>query len=136
MYHLVTGISLFHANQDDNLGGDSLLDLASWSDDLKARKLKVVKDRLAANLLSRLLHKDPNKRPDSMQRVLAHPFFSGNGSASLRLPGEESQYDVFISYRVAADAEHTERLYNLLTKRGLKVWWDRVCLKPGVPWEQ
>jgi hypothetical protein len=36
---------------------------------------------------------------------------------------------------VSSDAGHVERLYNLLTGRGLRVWWDKKCLKPGVPWE-
>eukprot|EP01041_Mallomonas_annulata_P009780 gene9780-biopygen4677 len=50
--------------------------------------------------------------------------------------GEEPEYDVFISYRVASDSHHAQNLYNRLTDRGLKVWWDKVCLQPGVPWEE
>ena len=43
-------------------------------------------------------------------------------------------YDVFISYRVASDAHHAEQVFELLTKRGVKVWWDKKCLKDGVNW--
>ena len=50
--------------------------------------------------------------------------------------GEKAEYDVFISYRVASDSDHAERLYHSLTARGLRVWWDRVSLQPGVPWEE
>ena len=43
---------------------------------------------------------------------------------------------MFISYRFVSDAEHAERLYRRLTARGLKVWWDKASLLPGVDWEQ
>ena len=36
--------------------------------------------------------------------------------------------------RVASDSIHVELMYDLLTAAGLKVWWDRKCLLPGVPW--
>ena len=29
-----------------------------------------------------------------------------------------------------------EYLYNLLQAKRLKVWWDKVYLEDGVPWEQ
>ena len=44
-------------------------------------------------------------------------------------------YDVFISYRVASDAERAERLYDALTSLGMVVWWDKVRLQPGQRWE-
>ena len=53
-----------------------------------------------------------------------------------RLLGETPKYDVFLSYRVASDAQHVEKLYNLLTAQGFKVYWDKLCLEPGVDWEQ
>ena len=37
------------------------------------------------------------------------------------------------SYRVFSDFGHAEYVYKLLTDAGLKVWWDKVCLKDGVP---
>jgi len=43
-------------------------------------------------------------------------------------------YDVFISYRVGSDTHHAQQVYDLLTKCGVKVWWDRKCLKDGVNW--
>jgi hypothetical protein len=48
---------------------------------------------------------------------------------------EEIHYDVYLSYRVASDSRHAEYLYHRLQARGLKVWWDKVSLKPGEPWE-
>ena len=45
--------------------------------------------------------------------------------------GEKPKYDVFLSYRVQTDAQHAEKLYNLLTTAGLSVWWDRMCILPG-----
>ena len=44
--------------------------------------------------------------------------------------------DVFLSYRVDSDSEFVEVLYDILTKMGLKVYLDKKCLKPGVPWEE
>ena len=129
---------LFQCGQDDNLVGvrkgvDNLFSLAEWSPELKAEKLTDVPDKLARNLLSQMLHKDPLQRP-SLARVLAHPFLSGIKVA--RLIGEKPKYDVFLSYRVASDAQHVEKLYNLLTAQGFKVYLDKLCLLPGVDWEQ
>ena len=44
-------------------------------------------------------------------------------------------------HRVASDGadtplKHVEKLYNLLTAQGFKVYWDKFCLEPGVDWEQ
>ena len=129
---------LFQGGQDDNLVGvrkgvDNLFALAEWSPELKADKLADVPDKLARNLLSQMLHKDPLQRP-SLSRVLAHSFLSGRKVA--RLVGENPKYDVFLSYRVASDSQHVEKLYNLLTAQGFKVYWDKFCLEPGVDWEQ
>ena len=133
--------ALFEAGQDDNLGGvrkgqgdrNNLFALAEWSPELKAYKLADVPDQSARNLLSQMLHKDPLQRP-SLARVLAHSFLSGKKVA--RLVGEKPKYDVFLSYRVASDTPHVEKLYNLLTVQGFKVYWDKFCLLPGVDWEQ
>ena len=129
---------LMQGGQDDNLVGvrkgvDNLFALAEWSPELKTDKLADVPNRLARNLLSQMLHKDPLQRP-SLSRVLAHSFLSGKKVA--RLVGEKPKYDIFLSYRVAADALHVEKLYNLLVAQGFKVYWDKLCLLPGVDWEQ
>ena len=129
---------LLQGGQDDNLVGlrkdvDNLFALAEWSPELKADKLADIPDKLARNLLSQMLHKDPLQRP-SLARVLAHSFLSGRKVA--RLVGEKSKYDVFLSYRVASDSQHVEKLYHLLTAQGFKVYWDKLCLEPGVDWEQ
>ena len=42
---------------------------------------------------------------------------------------------IFLSYRVASDATFVEELYDALLARGLRVWWDKKCLKPGQKWE-
>ena len=88
---------------------------------------------MARNLLAQMLHKDPLQRP-TLARVLAHTFVSGKKVA--RLVGEKPKYDIFLSYRVASDSLHVEKLYNLLTAQGFKVYWDKLCLEPGVDWEQ
>ena len=77
--------------------------------------------------------KDPSKRPDA-SHALAHPFLSGKRAA--RMIGEEAEYDVFLSYRVNSDFYHCQLMYEMLTERGLKVWWDKMCLQPGMDWEE
>lgn len=114
--------ALFQGGQDDNLQPNEMLELASWSDQLKASKLNLVQDRLARNLLSQMLMKDPTKRP-SVRRLLEHPFFTGK--KAVRMRGDEAQFDVFISYRDSTDARHARDLYEHLRSRGLKVWWDQ-----------
>ena len=131
-------VPLFQGNQEDNLTDDAskednLFALAGWTQDNKERKLRRVADPLARNLLSQMLHREPSKRP-LLSRVLAHPFVSGKKVA--RLTGEEPKYDVFLSYRVASDSHHVEKLYHLLTAQGFKVYWDKLCLEPGVDWEE
>jgi len=56
-----------------------------------------------------------------------------------------SRFDIFISYRVAADAKLVESLYDKLSLkeveengkvRKLRVFWDKKCLLPGKSWEE
>ena len=75
-------MSLFNATQDDNLNQEDLSSLASWSDDVKTNKLAAIDHLLARNLLSQMLQKDPSKRP-TIQRILNHPFLTGNKVARM-----------------------------------------------------
>lgn len=132
-------LPLFAANQDDNLTIDllnvenSLWSLCSWTDRLKEKKLSRVANMKARNLLSLMLTKDPLKRP-SLSRVLGHPFLSGDNSGG-RMAGDAAEFDVFISYRVWSDSKNAERLYEMLTAAGLKVWWDKQSLEAGKDWK-
>lgn len=137
-YQFCSGISLFKEVQDDNLSSDmedpdSMLVLAAWSDEVKTRKLSKIADPQARNFVSQMLMKDPTKRP-TVERLLDHPFLTGH--AVTRMVGEEADFDVFLSYRVASDASHVQYLYELLTTAGLKVWWDKMCLKAGENWKE
>ena len=139
LYQLSTDArTLFQGGQDDNLRDDvtdedNLWTLQSWTAEIKEKKLSRVKEPLARNLLAQMLSRDPLQRPD-LARVIAHPFLSGRTVA--RLVGEAPAFDVFISYRVASDAQHVAKLYDLLTAKGVKVWWDKLCLEPGQNWEE
>ncbi len=67
--------------------------------------------------------------------MLAHPFLTGKPVT--RMIGEEAEYDVFLSYRVSSEAWLAELVYEHLTSAcKLRVWWDRRCLEPGVPWDE
>ena len=83
------------------------------------KRIDLIKDSLARNLISQMLTKDPTRRP-LMSQVLAHPFFTGRHTA--RLVGMAPEFDVFISYRVASDAHHAERLFDLLSAQQINVW--------------
>ena len=124
---------MFLANNEGNLDQKHLQHLYDWTDAYKMERLQKVKDPYARNLVSRLLMKDPSKRPDT-SHALAHPFLSGKRAA--RMIGEEAEYDVFLSYRENNNFHHCKLMYEMLTEKGLKVWWDKKCLQPGVDWEE
>jgi len=133
MFQLCSSEPLFISSDEDNIDQENMKLLHEWTPEFKDTKLAKVKDNYARNLISQLLTRDPSDRPTAA-RALAHPFLSNKTTA--RMPGEEAQYDVFLSYRVRSDADRVALLYSMLLDRGLKVWWDRVCLEPGVPWEE
>ena len=130
---MYSGESLFFANDEGNLDEDQLRIVFDWTNEYKHKRLQKVKHPYARNLVSRLLMKDPSKRPDA-SRTLAYPFLSGKRAA--RMIGEEAEYDVFLSYRVSSDLHHCELMYEMLTEKGLRVWWDKKCLQSGVDWEE
>jgi len=63
LYYLCTGETLFLNNDSDNTDNNGLLQLFEWTDATKNDKLSKISDELARNLVSRLLSKDPAKRP-------------------------------------------------------------------------
>ena len=132
LYLLCTGMNLFRATVEDNIGSDvDLHTLMDWTNSSKTASLASVSNKLARNLISLLLQKDPSKRLNC-SRVLAHPFLTGKSPG--RLQGESAQFDVFLSYRVSSDSDKVAVLHDRLEARGLKVWWDKKCLLPGQGW--
>ena len=74
-YELLTNETLFHGNSgSDNIDPDLLFDLAMWNDELKHRRLQIISDTVTRALISKLLEKDPSKRPHSIAEVLEMPF--------------------------------------------------------------
>ena len=132
MFELCAGIPLFLANSEDNVLFENLLDLYAFTDKYKHKRMLEIHNIEARNLVSQMLMKDAMKRP-RMSQVLAHPFLTGRKAP--RMLGESAEFDVFISYRVQSDLEHAEMLYDKLTAAGLRVWWDKKSLAPGVPWQ-
>lgn len=132
LYQLVTGTTLVHGDRNDAANDvGALAEVAEWSEGAKTARLAPVRHRFAAHLLSQLLSRSPEARP-SAEDVLRHPFLTGE--AVLRLPGEHFLYDVFLSYRVAADYATVEALYARLCALGLRVWWDKRSILPGENW--
>ena len=76
----------------------------------------------AWNLLAQTAHKDPKHQP-ALGRVPACPFVPGKQVARLACRGE-TQGRCFVSNPVANDLAHVERLNNVLTTKGLSVYWD------------
>ena len=132
IYNIAANAPLFLCDGDGNIEESDLRLLAEWSDTLKIEKLARVRNTAARNLISLLLSKEPRKRP-SIRHVLVHPFVTGKRIS--RLIGDEAEFDVFLSYRVASDSKHAELLYKILTAAGLRVWWDKACLKLGEQWD-
>ena len=133
LYLLATGETLLKATMDDNSSQSELRFVYDWTDSTKEQKLRLVSNKHARNLISLLLCKDPTRRLRA-KYVLTHPFLTGKNPT--RLQGERAAFDVFLSYRVDSDSDHVELLYTFLTARGMKVWWDKKCLKAGQPWEE
>ena len=127
-YQIACNVPLFLCDGDGNMGDSDLRVLAEWTDKVKSDKLAKIKNPLARNLLSIMLQRDPKRRP-TVETVLKHPFLSFHRSRPTLVVGGETitrEFDVFISYRVATDLPHVELLHKLLTKAGLKVWWDKT----------
>lgn len=54
----------------------------------------------------------------------------------MRLAGDKAEFDGFISYRVGSDLAIATRLYDELTARGFKIWFDKKYLESGVDWKE
>jgi len=118
LYNLCTGQTLWQSSVEDNIVNDrDLLDLFEWSAETKQSKLSKMTNPLARNLISQLLSKDRDHRPD-VAHVLSHPFITGH-LAPCRLPGQRANFDVFISYRYEADADIANSLEDKLTSAGV-----------------
>ena len=59
---------------------------------------------------------------------ITHAIGSGGGDGV-------NSFDVFISYRVATDADLAEKLYIYLKTRGIHAFLDKRCLKDGEKWK-
>jgi hypothetical protein len=46
-----------------------------------------------------------------------------------------AEYDCFISYRVATDADLAEKLYYALLSKGYRPYLDKKCLEDGIDWK-
>jgi serine/threonine protein kinase len=133
MYFMCMKENLWLENMEGDIRETDLVRLGLWTTQFKAKVLSRISNPNARNLIGQMLSKDPAKRP-SATRIMSHPFISGKAVA--RMVGEDPLYDVFISYRVKSEKDFAAAIYQELTKRGLKCYLDRFCLKQGVSWEQ
>jgi hypothetical protein len=75
LYRMSARRSLWNEDDDDNIKDDSghLMELALWTDQFKQQRLQNIDDTATRLLVSKLLEKEPWKRP-SIDEVLAMPF--------------------------------------------------------------
>jgi serine/threonine protein kinase len=76
LYRLSARESLLSEDDEDNIksGTGHLLELALWTDAFKEERLQKIDDTATRELVSKLLEKDPWKRPRSIDDVLAMSF--------------------------------------------------------------
>jgi ankyrin repeat protein/serine/threonine protein kinase len=132
LYQMCTGEQMFTYRLDD-IGQYDRHNLFEWNERFRVTKLAKIKNLEARNLAARMLNKEPLSRP-SISQILAHPYVSN--APAVRMIGEASTYDVFISYRRGADTDYCDKLYESLISKGLTVWMDRKSLEEGHPWEE
>ena len=87
LFHLITGRSLFHTNQDDSVSSTDLHELSTWSPVSLNKRLTDAAQvhggevKLAISLLRKLLESDPERRlshfhaGQEMRSVLQDPWF-------------------------------------------------------------
>ena len=87
LFHLISGRSLFHTNQDDSISSTDLRELSTWNPASLNKRLADVGQvqtgevKLAINLLRKLLESDPKRRlshfqtGQEMRSVLQDPWF-------------------------------------------------------------
>ena len=120
---------------DDNLVSErDKRDLLDWSSATKESKLSSITDPIARSLVHQLLSREPSHQQDA-SHVLSHPFITGNKSIC-RLPGQLATYSAFISYRVDADKDTAESLYDGLTRSHITADLDIKCLPLAQDWEK
>jgi hypothetical protein len=76
LYRFSARESLFSEDDEDSIKGGTghLLQLALWTDAFKRERLERIDDTATRLLVSKLLEKDPRKRPLCIDEVLAMPF--------------------------------------------------------------
>ena len=73
---------------------------------------------------------DPSDLDPAIDKIVATV-----GSSGGICDGDKS-FDVFVNYRVAADADVAEKLYLYLKTKGINAFLDKKCLKAGEPWKE
>ena len=73
---------------------------------------------------------DPSELDPAIDKIAATVGSSGGACDGI------TSYDLFINYRVAADADLAEKLYLYLKTKGVHAFLDKKCLKIGEPWKE
>ena len=98
LFQLCTGGALFPARTDDTLDDVSLRALGAWSEGQLKERVAMIHNRLARNLVLRLLQPDPDNRI-SLDDVAKHPFVTGAAQQG-RMLCEPAFYDLFRKFSV------------------------------------
>jgi len=126
LYLFLTGRTLFHNDQQDNLEGQDLLNLKQWDQAQLTKALGKVGDKLGKELLQKLLQPQARDRPTRMAEVLDDPFFS---SAALERHIEDSRLQAANAEEGRAAAEADNQAFIQKTMKFAaedRVKYDRV----------
>ena len=116
----------------------------AWTDAVSVRRLdddgRVLAEAACTKKLGHSLDTQLELRADADTNTIKAVSTLRSGAVA-----QDKQWDVFLSYRVAADEDLLKEIYWRLChrtvpvqggkERKLRVFWDRECLKPGERWE-
>jgi serine/threonine protein kinase len=108
LYELHTGETLFAVNRDNDLkDGASMKELCEWDDTSKLRK---VSDLSAHGLLKKVLSADPNKRYETMEKLLEDGYFTApNAAEALEVVVQK------VTMKMAINTEKVKELIKMST---------------------
>ena len=122
LYELATGRRLFDWDIREDVDDTELAKIAEWSDTEKELALARVADPSIKQLLGLLLHKDPERRPDSWADVIARLEQRDAALAVPLPPGKKHHF--FVCHHQGSGGDQCSVLCHKLQARGFKVWYD------------
>lgn len=132
LYYLCTGIQLFNVDVREDIADEpDLTTLAAWPADVKTSKLRKISHGWPKALLSKLLEKDPQKRPSNWDSIIDELSAIGSPKSPTDTPSKKQGKHVFISYS-RRNKEIARQIHDHLAEAAVPTWMD-FELTPGTP---